>query len=134
MMAWASLPAAILPAGSSTTGRSPARDAYAAAEAEVLPVDAQTTAWAPDPAATLTATVIPRSLNDPVGLAPSTLSQTSQPSRSDSASAGTSGVSPSPRVTTGSESRIGSRDRYRAMTPRRVPERSRTVGGRAYAL
>ena len=46
----------------------PPRQAYAAAEAEVFPVEAQTTALAPAPAATLSATVIPRSLKDPVGL------------------------------------------------------------------
>ncbi len=82
--------------------------AYAEAEAEVLPVEAQTTARAPAPAATLSATVIPRSLNEPVGFAPSTLTQTSQPSRSDRFSASTSGVLPSPRVTTGSVSATGS--------------------------
>ncbi len=74
-----------------------------------MPVDAQTTAFEPLPAATLIATVIPRSLNEPVGLEPSTLSQTSQPRMVDSSSAGTSGVLPSPRVTTGSVSATGSR-------------------------
>ena len=39
----------------------------------VLPVDAQITAVAPRPTAVLTATVMPRSLNDPVGLPASTL-------------------------------------------------------------
>ena len=42
------------------------------AEAEVFPVDAQITAFAPTSAALEIATVIPRSLKDPVGLAPST--------------------------------------------------------------
>ncbi len=55
-----------------TTHFSPARLAYAAAEAEVLPVDAQTTAFAPLASALEMATVMPRSLNEPVGLAPST--------------------------------------------------------------
>jgi len=45
----------------------------AAAAAEVFPVEAQTTRRAPDSAALLTATVIPRSLNDPVGFDPSCL-------------------------------------------------------------
>jgi hypothetical protein len=45
--------------------------------------------------------VMPRSLNDPVGLTPSTLSRTSQPVRADRVAAGTSGVPPSCRVTTG---------------------------------
>src|SRR5918993_5427536 len=105
------------PAGNSTIGRRPARDAYAAADADVLPVDAQTTASAPAPAETLTATVIPRSLNDPVGLAPSTFSQTSHPSSSDRTLASTKGVFPSPRVITGSASSTGSHRRYRAIMP-----------------
>ena len=46
----------------------PACAAYAASEAEVLPVDAQATAVAPMRRAWVTPTVIPRSLNDPVGL------------------------------------------------------------------
>ena len=45
----------------------------AAAEAEVLPVDAQMMALLPSPAACVTATVMPRSLNEPVGLDPSNL-------------------------------------------------------------
>ena len=49
----------------------PARAAYAAAEAAVLPVEAQITSRAPSPRALLIATVIPRSLKEPVGLAPS---------------------------------------------------------------
>ena len=49
----------------------PARPAYAAADAAVLPVEAQMTARAPSPRALDMATVIPRSLNEPVGLAPS---------------------------------------------------------------
>ena len=44
---------------------------------------------------------MPRSLNEPVGLSPSTLSQTSQPVSPDSQSERTSGVPPSPRVTAG---------------------------------
>ena len=110
-IAWASLPWAIRPAGSSTIGSRPAFTAYADAEAEVLPVDAQTTARAPAPAAMLSATVMPRSLNEPVGLHPSTLTQTSPPTRSDRFSASTSGVLPSPRVTTGSVSATGSQSR-----------------------
>src|SRR5215211_8811547 len=60
---------------------------------------------------------MPRSLNDPVGLAPSTFSQTSQPVRADSTGAGTSGVPPSSRVTTGVLGPTGSRSRYRSMSP-----------------
>ena len=93
---------AIFPSGTITAPRRPARAAYAAALAAVLPVDAHTTAWAPSATAADTATVIPRSLNEPVGLAPSTFSQTSAPVRSDRNGAGTSGVPPSPSVTSGS--------------------------------
>ena len=46
-------------------------EAQAAADAEVLPVDAHATARAPPSIAFDTAMVMPRSLNDPVGLAPS---------------------------------------------------------------
>jgi len=59
------------------------------------------TACAPSSTALLMAIVMPRSLNDPVGLAPSTLRKTSQPVRRDNSGAGTSGVAPSCRVTTG---------------------------------
>ncbi|CAB4603467.1 unannotated protein [freshwater metagenome] len=55
----------------------PAFVAYAAALALVFPVDAQITALAPSSAALEIAIVMPRSLKDPVGLAPSTFSQTS---------------------------------------------------------
>ena len=74
---------------------SPARAAYAAADADVFPVDAQMIALAPDSTALLTASVMPRSLKEPVGLHPSTLRYTSQPVRSDSIGAGSSGVLPS---------------------------------------
>ena len=84
----------------------------------MFPVDAQITALAPAPAATLMATVMPRSLNDPVGLPPSTLRYTSQPVRADSTGAGSSGVPPSRRLTTGVSSVTGSRSRYSVMTPR----------------
>ncbi len=49
----------------------PASPAYAAADALVLPVDAHTTAREPSSRALEIARVIPRSLNEPVGLAPS---------------------------------------------------------------
>ena len=51
--------------------------------------------------------VMPRSLNEPVGFAPSTLSQTLAPTRSERRGAGTSGVPPSSRVTTGVDSLTG---------------------------
>src|SRR6478735_11678843 len=90
--AWAILPAAILPSGTRTSGLRPAFAAYAAIDADVLPVDAQTTAWAPSCLATEIAAVIPRSLNEPVGLLPSTLSHTSAPVSPDNHSEKTSGV------------------------------------------
>jgi hypothetical protein len=74
----------------------------------VLPVEAQMTASAPSAIAADTATVIPRSLNEPVGLAPSSFSHTSAPVSSESRGAWTSGVSPSPIVTSAS---TGSRSR-----------------------
>ncbi len=77
----------------------------------MLPVEAQMTTSAPSRTAALTAQVMPRSLNEPVGLAPSTFSHTSAPTRSDSRGAGTSGVEPSSSETTGSSGPNGSRSR-----------------------
>ncbi len=93
--AWLIFPGAILPAGTSTAHVRPAFVAYAAAEAEVLPVDAQITAFAPCAFAFVIAIVIPRSLNDPVGLRPSYLTHTSAPVIALSFSARMSGVPPS---------------------------------------
>src|SRR5258708_25287932 len=107
----------MLPRGTSTAQVRPALAAYAAALALVLPVDAQITAVAPRLAAMLTATVMPRSLNDPVGFAPSTFRYTSQPVRADSTGAGSSGVAPSASVITSAPSGTGSRCRYWAITP-----------------
>src|SRR5918997_3253473 len=98
--ACASLPSAILPVGTSTAQVMPARAAYAAADADVLPVDAQMIALLPASTALDTASVMPRSLNEPVGFAPSTFRYTSQPVRADSTGAGTSGVLPSCKVIT----------------------------------
>ena len=108
---------AILPSGTITAPVSPARAAYAAALAAVLPVEAQITASAPSRSAAETAHVMPRSLNEPVGLAPSSLSHTSQPARSDTRSASTSGVEPSDSETTGSPGSNGSRSRQRSISP-----------------
>ncbi len=77
----------------------------------MLPVEAQMTARAPSRTAADTAQVIPRSLNEPVGLAPSSLSSTSRPARSEMRGAGTSGVEPSWSVTTGSCGPNGRRSR-----------------------
>ena len=118
-IAWAIFPAAILPSGISTIGVMPALAAYADIEADVLPVDAQTTACAPSWQATEIAAVMPRSLNEPVGLSPSTLSHTSASDTSVSQSEWTNGVPPSRRVTGSRSSGIRSRSgRYSAITPR----------------
>ncbi len=77
----------------------------------MLPVDAHTTTFAPSSAAFEIATVMPRSLNEPVGLAPSTFSSTRAPTCSDRRGASTSGVLPSLSVTTGVRALTGSRSR-----------------------
>jgi hypothetical protein len=84
----------------------------------VLPVEAQTIAFAPSSAAFEIATVIPRSLNDPVGFAPSYFSHTSHAVSDDRASERTSGVPPSPSETTGVPGDTGRRSRYSSITPR----------------
>jgi hypothetical protein len=129
--ACAILPAAIRPCGTSTTGRNRPRAAYAVIDAEVFPVEAQTTACAPSASATEIATVMPRSLNEPVGLSPSTLSQTDAPVSSDSQPDSTRGVPPSPRVTTGVVSSTGNQARYSSITPRhcRAPVRTASLPG-----
>src|ERR1700684_1036153 len=99
MTACASLPIAILPCGISTAQVMPARAAYAAADADVFPVDAHSTARWPRATASVTAIVIPRSLKEPVGLSPSTLRCTVHPVFAESRGAGISGVAPSDRVT-----------------------------------
>src|SRR3546814_11762945 len=75
------------------------------------------TAFAPCSTARDSATVMPRSLNEPVGFIPSYLPHTSVPVRRDSAGAGRSGVPPSPRVTTVEASVPPRRSAY----PRRPP-------------
>ena len=78
------------------------------------------TALAPCSTARESATVMPRSLNDPVGFMPSNLTQTSVPVRRDSAGAGSSGVPPSPSVTTVEASVTPSRSAYSRRTPRQT--------------
>src|SRR3954447_23017176 len=96
----------------------PARAAYAAALADVLPVDAHTTALAPSSAALEIATVMPRSLKDPVGFRPSYFNHTRAPRRSERRGAGTSGVAPSSNVTTGVAAVTGRKSRYSSINPR----------------
>ncbi len=74
-------------------------------------MEAHSTARLPSSSALETATVMPRSLKEPVGLAPSTLRKTSQDTLADSTGAATSGVPPSSSVTTGVPGPIGSSSR-----------------------
>ena len=103
------MPKAIFPFGNSTIHFKPARAAYAAAEADVLPVLAQTTTSAPLSFALETAIVIPRSLNEAVGLSPSYLRYNSMslPISRASRSAFIRGVFPSNKVTIGVASLTG---------------------------
>src|SRR5439155_12734586 len=117
-----SLPRATEPFGTMTKARIPARAANAAAEAEVLPVEAQITAREPDSSALEMAIVIPRSLNEPVGLNPSHLRWIDRRVSVASARRGAvmSGVLPSQSVTTGVLSVTGRKSRYCSMTPRQA--------------
>ena len=91
----------------------------------MLPVEAHTTALTPSSAALEIAMVIPRSLNEPVGLAPSSFNKTLAPTRSDSRGAGSSGVLPSSRVTTG----VASDDREELPVLLDALPRQATTGG-----
>ena len=75
----------------------------------MLPVEAQTTAALPSSTAFDNAMVMPRSLNEPVGFIPSYLRKIRSlpPISRASRGAGTSGVAPSPSVTTGVRSLTG---------------------------
>ncbi len=66
----------------------PAWVAYAAALADVLPVEAQMTAFAPCSTAFETAIVVPRSLKEPVGFIPSNFTQTRAPVRDEKGGCG----------------------------------------------
>ena len=109
---------AIFPCGIKTAGTIFACAAYAAADAEVFPVDAQITALAPSSAAFEIAIVIPRSLNDPVGFAPSNFNQISLFKTLERFVAWISGVPPSRKVMIGVLLLTGSRSRYSSITPR----------------
>jgi hypothetical protein len=64
------LPQEIFPSGINTRLCNPPRAAYAAMDAEVFPVEAHATHLYPACRAKDAATVIPVSLNDPVGFMP----------------------------------------------------------------
>ena len=76
------------------------------------------TALAPCSTARERATVIPRSLKEPVGFIPSNFTQTWAPVRFESAGAGTRGVPPSPSETTVDSAVTPRRSAYSFMTPR----------------
>src|SRR5262249_1005554 len=81
---------------------SPPRAAYAASAPPALPAVGIATAFTPSSLARDTAADNPRALNDPVGLVPSSLRRTRRnPARLPRRGTGRSGVSPSPRETTG---------------------------------
>src|SRR3954452_6473261 len=131
--ACASLPSAILPSGITTPQVMPARAAYAAALADVFPVDAQTTTFAPSSTALVMAIVMPRSLKEPVGFAPSTLRWTSSPSSSERRGAAINGVLPSSSVITGVASVTGRCSRYASMSPGQGRRFAVTLFSRAVA-
>src|SRR5690606_38224104 len=118
MTAWASLPMAILPLGMTTMDRSPATAAYAAAEAEVFPVEAQIMLVLPSSTALATAITIPRSLNEPVGFNPSNFKYSSTPNSWDRRLAGYSGVLPSNNVSRGVRSVTGKNSANVSIIPR----------------
>ena len=94
-----------------TTEAMPARAAWAATELARLPVEAQAATLNPSWRALVRATDTTRSLNDPVGLAVSSLIHSSpRPSSAASRSARTSGVKPAPS-STGAASATGRRSR-----------------------
>ena len=87
----------------------------------MLPVEAQSTAFAPSSIALATATTMPRSLNEPVGLQLSSLKySSSMPRDGPMCCERTSGVLPSPRLMRGVASVSGRNSAYRSMTPGRV--------------
>src|SRR3954453_4961090 len=101
-----------------TIDGTPARAAGAATELARLPVEAQANRVKPRPRAAVSATETTRSLNEWVGLAESSLTQSGAvtPSRAARFGALTSGVRPGSRVTRAAGSwPAGSRPAYRQM-------------------
>src|ERR1700730_12357885 len=93
--------------------RIPARAAWAATELARLPVEAQAATLKPSSRALVRATEVTRSLNGPVGLRGSFLSQRSpSPNSAASRSAWTRGVIPAPR-STAPDAAAGNRSAYR---------------------
>jgi hypothetical protein len=100
----------------------PALAEYAAADAAVLPVEAQTLARLPSATARLRATVMPLSLKEAVGFIPSNFRCRRAPTLSERLLASIRGVSPSPRVAIARSGISGSHRRYLAITPGLRPE------------
>src|SRR4030042_2204282 len=92
----------MFPLGTTTIVSNPNDAPYAAAEALVLPVEAQMIAELPASKALAIATTMPRSLKEPVGLHPSSLKYNSpQPISLSNLCDLTRGVLPSPKVISG---------------------------------
>jgi hypothetical protein len=87
-----------------TSAAMPARAAYAANDAPALPLESSAARRTPHALSLLTSTVVPRSLNEPVGDRYSSLKWTVRPPKG----AATSGVMPSPIDTIGAASSTGS--------------------------
>src|SRR5687767_12596558 len=99
----------------------PAAAPYAASAAPALPAVGTTRPGTPSAFARVTAALIPRALNDPVGLRPSSLTHTARtPSARASDSAGRSGVAPSPNVMGDSSGANGIQAAYRHMSHRSI--------------
>ena len=107
------------PAGTITNAGIPACAPYAASDELVLPVDAHAIAVAPHRLACVTATVMPRSLNDPVGLNPSCfINKFFTPANLEMAGRSSNGVLPSGWLTM-SASLIGRTSSRNLHTPER---------------
>ena len=118
--------------GMNTYASMPALAAYADMAPAALPADGMVSLVRPSSLALETAADRPRALNEPVGLAPSSLMNSdfapvSRPRRS----AGSIGVNPSPSVTTFELSRTGISSKYRHMSAGLVTKASRSTSRRA---
>src|ERR1041385_8986166 len=104
----------------------PAADPYAASAAPAFPAVGATRPAAPRARSRVTAALMPRALNDAVGLRPSSLIHIARtPAAFASVGVIMSGVPPSPRVAGSSLSRIGRTAAYRHMSQRsRMADRS----------
>ena len=108
-------------AGAYTRTGSPAAAPYAASAAPAFPAVGVTNPGTPRALARVTAALIPRALNDAVGLSPSSFTHSrATPVSPASAGASCIGVSPSPSDTGISLARSGSTGAYRHMSQRAV--------------